>query len=187
MKLSKTSWIVLTVGISIIAFASLGFARAQQLHERNQLNEELSIAELRLSKFQIEQFSSQQEELEKQLTESIAQLETTKVILSQPAESIAVSGTLFNIAETCGVEITEISSSGLSSSDLEGITCSVLPLTVKAEGVISSLMSFIFTLNGDFITGTVETVSISVGVSENATEEGSSANIRLLIYAYKGD
>ena len=185
MKLSKTSWLILTVGICIVAFVSLGVARAQQLDEQNQLNEELSIAELRLSKFQIEQFSSQQEELEKQLTESIAQLETTKVILSQPAESIAVSGTLFNIAETCGVEITEINSSGLSSSDLEGITCSVLPLTVKAEGVISSLMSFIFTLNDNFTTGAVETVNISV--ADNATDESSSANIQLLIYIYQGD
>ena len=185
MTLSKTSWIILTVGISIIAFASLGFARAQQLHERNQLNEELSTAELRLNRLQLSQLSSQREELEKQLTESIAQLETTKTILSQPAESIAASSTLFNIAETCDVEITEISSSGLASGDLEGITCSVLPFTVRAEGVISSLMSFIFTLNDDFITGAVESVDISV--SENTTEERSSANIRLLIYTYKGD
>ena len=185
MTLSKTSWIILTVGISIIAFASLGFARAQQLHERNQLNEELSIAEISISKLKLEQLSSQREELEKQLTESIAQLETTKTILSQPAESIAASSTLFNIAETCGVEITEISSSGLASGDLEGITCSVLPFTVRAEGVISSLMSFIFTLNGDFITGAIETVDISA--ADNATDGSSSANIQLLIYTYKGD
>ncbi len=185
LKLSKTIWIILTIGIAIIVFATLGFTRAQQLQEQNQLNEELSIAETRLNQFKLGQLSSQQEELEKQLSQSIAQLEATKTILSQPAEGIATSDTLFKLAESSGVEITEISSSGLALGNLEGITCSVLPFTVKAEGTISSLMSFIFTLNDNFTTGAVETVSISV--ADNATDESSSANIRLRIYTYKGD
>lgn len=184
MKLSKTSWLILTVGIAIITFASLGIAHSQQVHEQNQLNEELSLAERRLNGLQFEELSSQQAELEKQLSQTVSQLGAAKARLSQPAESIAASDALFDIAETCGVEVIEISSSGLSSGDLEGITCSVLPLTARVEGDVPNLISFVIKLNSDFMTGVVKSVDISV--SENTTEERSSANIRLLIYTYQG-
>lgn len=184
MKLSKISWLILTVGITIIAFTSLGIAHSQQVHKQNQLNEELSLAERRLNGLQFEELSSQQEELEKQLSQTISQLETAKTRLSQPAESIAASDALFGIAETCGVEVTEMSSSGPSSGDLEGVTCSVLPLTARVEGDVPNLISFVIKLNSDFMTGVVKSVDISV--SENTTEERSAANIRLLIYTYQG-
>ena len=113
------------------------------------------------------------------------QLDAAKAILSQPIGSIVASDTLFNIAETCGVEVTEISSSGSAGGELEGIACSVLPLTARVEGDIPNLINFIIKLNGDFTTGAVKSVDISV--SENTTEERSSANIQLLVYTYQGD
>ena len=185
MKLSKTSWITLTVGICIIAFASLGFARFQQAQEQDQLREELSLGEQRLSKFQFEQLSSQQEELEKRLKLTTLQLGNTKAILSEPTKSIAATDTLFDIAKNCDVEVTEISSSDPTSGKLAEVTCSVLPVTVRVEGDVLSLINFIVELNSDFTTGVVEASSISV--SEDAAEEMSSANIQLLIYTYEGD
>ncbi len=185
MKITKTSWIILAIGICAIVFASLGFARVQQLKEQDQLGEEISIAENRLSNLQLEQLSSQQEELDKQLSQSTAQLEVTKTILSQPAEGIATNDTLFKLAESCDVEITEISSTGLALDKLEEIPCSVLPFTIKANGTIPSLRSFIFSLNDKFVTGTVESVEITI--PEDTTEENPSATIRLRVYTYKGD
>ena len=185
MKITKTTWIILTIGICAIVFASLGFARAQQLKEQAQMDEEISIAENRLSSLQFEQLSSQQGELEKQLSQSIAQFEATKTILSQPVEGIAISDTLFSLAESSGAKITEISSSGLALDKLEEVPCSVLPFTIKAEGTIPSLMSFIFSLNAKFVTGTVE--SVEIVVPEDTAEESPSATIRLRVYTYKGD
>ncbi len=185
MKLSKTSWLVLTVGVAIIIFASLGVVRLQQLNEQNRLNEQLSLTEQRLDRLQVEQLSSQKEELERRLSQTMSQLEAAKASLSQPIESITVSDTLFDIAEACGVEITEFSSSELASSDLEGITCSVLPLTVTVEGDAPNLINFISKLNDDFLTGAIH--SININVSEDTGEERSSANIRLLVYNYRSD
>jgi hypothetical protein len=185
LKLSKTSWIALTVGICVIAFASLGVARFQQAQEQDQLREELSLAEQRLSKFQFEELSSQQGELEKRLKLTTLQLGNTKAILSEPTKSIAATDTLFDIAEDCDVEVTEISSSDPTSGALEEVTCSVLPVTVRVEGDVISITSFIVKLNSDFTTGVVQAANISV--SEDTTEEMSSANIQLLIYTYEGD
>jgi len=185
MKFTKTSWLILSVGIFVIAFSSLGVARSQQIGEQNQVYEELSIAELRLSNFQLDDLSSQQEELEKQLSQTISQLETTKTKLSQPTESIAASDALFDIAKSCDVEVTEISSSGPASGNLEGLTCSILPLTAKVEGETYSLIKFITKLNDDFTTGVVKVAELSI--PETTCEDRPSAYIQMVIYTYQGD
>jgi len=185
LKLSKTSWLLLTAGIFIITFASLGAVRYQQANQQNQLNEQLTLAEAKLNEFQIEQLSYQKGELEKQLSQANAQLRTAKDTLSQPTGSIATSGTLFDTAKAYGVEVTELSSSGLVSEELEGVPCSVLSLAVRVEGDVSDLIGFIAELNNDFMSGVVQSVEISI--PETISEEEPSANIQLVIYTYQDD
>ena len=178
MKLSKTSWLFLAIGGFIISFASLGAVYFQQVHQQNQLNEELTLAEMKLNGFQ-------QEALEMRLSQTLSQLETARATFSQPIGSIATSGILFDVAEAYGVEVTEISSSGLTSAKLEGIPCSVLTLTVRVEGDVPALVSFITKLNSYFRTGVVQSVAISI--PEMTSGQESSANIRLVVYTYQGD
>ena len=185
MKLSKTSLLILTIGIFVIAFASLGAARSQKIHEQNQLGEEISLTGLRLSKLQLEELSSQQKELEERLSQTLSQFEAAKAMLSQPIRSIAASQSLFDIAKACGVEITGINSSGLTTEELEGTIYAVLPLAVKVEGDVSDLLSFITKLNDNLVTSTIKSAQISV--SDIDGEERVSADIRLVIYTYQGD
>jgi len=203
LKLSKTSWIILTVGIFLITFTCLGLARSQQVLEQGQLDEELSLAEWRLDQIQFEELYSQQEELEEQLSQVVSELEAARAILSQSTGSIVASDTLFDIAEVCGVTITEISSLDPAPKDLEGVTCSLLPLTVRIEGNVPSLIRFTTMLNNDFTTGVVNSVGINVPevieddgeTDEESIEEQSSeeepevvekptAYISLVIYTY---
>jgi len=184
MKLGKTSWIILTAGILIVAFASLGAARYQQLHQQNQLEDELSVAELRLDKSSLKQLYTQQDELEKQLGETAIQLKIAKDNLTQSIESIDVTDSLFEIAEACGVEIIEIGSSGVASGELKGIDCFATRLAIRVEGNVPNLIGFITKLNNDFISGLVESAEISIsGMIDEGN--GSSANIRLVVYTYQ--
>jgi len=186
LKLSKKSGFILIAGIAIAIFAGLWLARDQQVDEQEQLREELSIAAMKLENSQNnEEISAQQVQLENQLSQTISQLETAKAALSQSAGSIRVSGTLFDIAEATGVEITEISSSQLSSDSLEGLTCSVLPLSVTVEGDVADIISFVGSLNHDFTTGLVK--SVEMNIPETTCEEAASANIRIHIYTFQGD
>jgi len=178
LKLSKTSWLFLAIGGFIILFASLGAVYSQQVHQQNQLNEELTLAEMKLNGFQ-------PEVLEIRLSQTLSQLEPSRATLSQPIGSIATSSTLFDVAEAYGVEVTEISSSGLTSAKLEGIPCSVLTLTVRIEGDVPALVNFITNLNSYFRTGVVQSVAISI--PEMTSGQESSANIRLVVYTYQGD
>ncbi len=109
MKISKTSWLLIAIGVFIIAMVGLGAVRYQQINQQNQLNGELALAEMKLNEFQLEQLSDRQGELEEQLSQTISQLEAAKAMLSQPNGSIVTSGILFDIAEAYGVEVTEIS------------------------------------------------------------------------------
>ncbi len=206
MKLSKTSWSLLTIGIFMILFTSLGVAYAQQGQEQSRLNPELSLAQLlltkQLAKFPPEKFSSQQRELESRLAKAESQLETAKTTLSQLIESIEVTDTLFEAGDTCRVEIIEISSAGLTNKELGDITCSVLSLVVKVEGDVPNLTNFVVELSRRFPTGVAQSVQINVPEvieeeeetgGELETESGEeelekpSANIQLVIYFYQGD
>jgi len=185
LKLSKTSWLLLTIGIFIITFAGLVAVHYQQVREENRLNEELTLAEVKLNGFQLEQLSYQKGKLEKQLSQAISQFETAKAMFSQSTGSIATTGILFDIAEAHGVEVTELGSSGPVSGELEGVPCSVLSLTARVEGDVSGLIGFITELNGDLTTGVVKSVEISI--PETTSEENPSANIQLVVYTYQGD
>ncbi len=195
MKLGKASWLILGAGIFVIAFGSLGAINSQRLQEQRQLNEELAIVEVRLNKLQLEELSSNKESLEMQLEQTISQFEAAKATLTQPTIAIDVSDNLYRIAGAAGVEITEISSTGLMNGDLEGITTSVLPFTTTVEGNVSNLINFVTRLNADFMTGVVKSVEITSpnATSSNATssnttgEDKPQANIRLVVHTYQGD
>lgn len=185
MKLSKTSLLVISAGFLIIMMAGLGVVYFQKVDERNQFSEQLALAQSGVSGMQIELLSSQQTDLEGQLSQAISQFEAVKVILSQPISSVTVWSILFDVAKAHDLEITEITSSGLTSDSLEGITYSVLSLTVKIEGDVPNLVNFVTQLNSYFTTGVVKSVVITVPETTNG--ESASANIEVIIYTYRGD
>ncbi len=74
---------------------------------------------------------------------------------------------------------------GSLSNELEGIPCSVLTFNIGVEGYVPSLISFVNRVNSDFVTGMVE--SVNIHVSDNTTEQRSTAKIKLIIYSYQGD
>lgn len=185
IKLTKTGWIILSAGILIIALASLWTIRSQQLQEQAQLEEELSLAEMKLNGFQPDELTFRQQELESHLSETLSQFETAKATLSPPIESINLTDSLFEIAKSCAVEITELSSPGLTSEYLDDIDYTVLPLTVKLEGDVTNLINFVSEVIGNFTTGVVNSVEMSI---PGTTDEGEpSVIINLAIYTYEGD
>lgn len=184
MKLSKTSRLILAAGIFIVVFASLGIARSQQLQEQEQLDDELTIAEMRLNKFQVKQLRQQQGELQKRLDESTMQLTAGKDKLRQTIDSISVTDEFFEIARSCSIEVVGISSSNIGSEELGNIVYSVITLNATVAGDTSNLISFVIRLNNDFTTGIVKSAQISI---PEMADDRPSANILMVVYAYGGD
>ena len=67
LKLSKTSWLVIAIGILVVVGIGLGMVRSQQVDEQSELNEKLALAKSNLERVQPEKFPSQQAELEERL------------------------------------------------------------------------------------------------------------------------
>lgn len=186
MKLSKTIWLFLGIGIFTIVFASLGMAYAGQVRGQSGLRDELSLAQLRLDKCPPEQLSLQMKAAENKLAGAKSRLKAAKNALSQSTQSIEVTDTLFAIAEACNVEVTEIGSSALASEELEEVTCSLLPLTVQIEGNVPNLVDYVLELSAEFPTGVVKSVEMIVPGEEDERDI-PWANLKLFIYAYRGD
>ena len=185
MKLSKTSLLILSVGIFIVIVAGLGLTRSQQFQEKGQLDEDLGIAEKRLNKLQVKDLREQQEELQGRLDESTVQLMAVKDSLRQPVESIDVTDEFFAVAHYCDVEVMSISSSGIKSEKLGDVACSMISLNGMVTGEVSNLISFVIKLNNDFTTGVVKSAQMSI--LETVDEGESSASIQMVVYAYEGD
>jgi len=186
IKLTKVSWLILAAGIVIVALSSLGVTYFQQVSERDRLDEELSVAKLRLNSLQLQEIRSRKQELEQQLSETISELEAAKADLSQPVESITATDTLFATSYDTGVVVNKYGSSDFTQNNLEGIMCSVLPVAATVEGDVPYIIDFIIRLNGNFMTGFVK--SIDIRVSDNTTtQDDTLADIQQVIYIYRGD
>ncbi|MFC1934157.1 hypothetical protein ACFLWC_00455 [Chloroflexota bacterium] len=185
MKLGKTTRLVILIGVFVVIGISLGMVHSKQVNEQDQLKEKLVQVQSRSAVMQPGQLSSRKAELETQLSQTTSQFEEVEAVLSQPLVSVNVTSTLFDIAEDNGVEVTEMTSPGLATENLEGLDCLVIPLTAKVEGDVSNLVSFITELNSVFTTGVVK--SITITVTGNASEERALADLNLVVYSYQGD
>jgi len=195
MKKSKRLWILLAMGAFVIAFAALGMNYSAQGQTKEYLGQELSLAQLRLEQYSVVELSSQKMELEDQLAGLESAINAAKHDLHwfTSSGSINVTSTIFEIAKDCVVEITEVTSTGLSYENLENMNRSVLPLKVKAEGNLPHLIKFASALNNRYSTGLTQSVQINIpGTGEGAGEElvveleKPSVEIQLVVYSYYG-
>ncbi len=184
LKLNKRLLLIIGIGVFAVLLFTLYRGYSQTTDEQSQLSAQLTLAKTRLAGLNLEQLSSQQAELEEHLSQATSQLEPVKATFSQPIGSIAVTGILFDVAKAHGVEITEITSSGLASDSLKGTTCSVIPLNATIEGDVAELVNFVISLNNYLTTGVVKSIAITI---PETTSENASANIQLVVYAYHGE
>jgi hypothetical protein len=185
MKISKTSWLILVVGVFGVAIAALGLLRTQQIRAESELKDNLSVAETRLEKMQVKDLSQQVSDLQAKLEESKTLLAAAQDKMTQPVESIEVTDRFFAMAKSCNVEVQTIGSSTKKSKSLEGVGCSTITLNASVQGSVANLINFVIKLNTDYATGIVETAQITIPAS---TETGSggmpSIDIMMTIYSY---
>jgi len=192
LKSGKPTYLLVILGVVAAIFVGLWVMRSQQAQEQERLYEELSVATVKLDSVNSDELLSQQAELEQQISQTLSQLETAQATVAQSAESISVSGTLFDIAELAGVEVTVISSSPPSDSKWQEIPCLVLPVTVTIEGDVPSLLSFISKLDRALTTAVIRSAVITIPEATDEEESSAevqlpSANIQLGIYSYQGE
>jgi len=208
MKLSKIAWLIMVIGIFVIASGSLYWIYLQEGPKQEELNAQLSVVQAQLPKLAAERASleSTLTELEDKLAQATSQLKTARAAFPTAAvESIEVDELLFGIADDWGLEITSLTASEPDGQDIEvevedieveDVIYLVTSFDVNVKGEVADILNFIHTIvtHKDFDTATVELVNIVVPQplteaekEELNEEEIPSATIKLVIYSYKGE
>ena len=119
MKLSRIAWIILVIGIFVIASGSLYWLYLQEGPKQEGLSGQLSVVQAKIPKLAAERanLESTLTELEDKLAQVTSQLTTAKAVFPAAVESIEVDELLFGIAWDWGLEITSLTAS--EPSDLE--------------------------------------------------------------------
>jgi ABC-type transporter Mla subunit MlaD len=199
MKLSKTAWLVLGIGIFAIAAGCLYMLYSRELREQEQLSSVLSVAQATLPRL-----TSEKAELESQLAQSAEELAEAESLLDaaeagfpQSVESIEFGEALVDIAESCDLEIVKLTASEPSDEEVKkegeneaSVTYPVTSYTVEVEGkyggyidkTIQDVLDFIDTIATDeyFANAAMEVVNMKV------SEPGVTATIDFTIYSYQG-
>lgn len=188
MRISRTAWLILGIGISVIAVSILVWVYFDQSGEQKTLNESLSGAQKTLPIL-----VSQREDLESQLTQLKSELAQAESLFYkakasfESVESIEYGEALFDIADDCNLEITKLTASEPSDEKVETITYITASFTVVVEGTVADILDFVDTIatDEDFANATIELVNMQVPEPE---EEGKpSATINLVLYGYQGE
>lgn len=213
MRFSKTAWLILIIGIFVLASGSLYWLYLQEEREQQELSQTLSNTQATVPVLAAEKahLESTLTELEDRLAQVTSQLKTAKAVFpTASVQSIEVDELLFGIADDSGLEMMVITTTAPSEHqvqvevediEIEDVTYLITSFTVQLKGQVADILGFVDTVvnHSDFTTATVELVSITVPnpVSENERMELSEdeikeretpfVTIKLIIYTYKGE
>ena len=208
IRLSRTAWLILGIGIFVIAFITLYTVYTQRNREQEEISDSLLAAQNTLPgivsekedwESQLTQVKSELTQVEGEVAQAESLLSQTRVSFLKSVESIEYDERLFRIARGWNLDITRLTASEPSDIDVEGINFSVTSFTVYVSGEVVDILEFITTITIDesFNTTTIEAVDIQApepltegekgGLTEEEIEEKekTSATIKLVIYSYQ--
>lgn len=183
MKLSKTSRLILGIGILAILFGGMEWTRWQQAKKVDELARQVPVAEARLAKIDVNGLAAEKVILDERLKQIRTSADADKTRLSRQIDGIEASNMLFSAARGLNVQIVEINTSERQMGELAGVPVSLLPVTMRIEGDFPGVLAFIYGLSDGFPAGVVQ--AATVAMSDNVSQ-ASSASIQLRIYRYSG-
>jgi len=217
MRLKKTTWITLGVGLFIIAAVLVYMVYQGQAKNRQEADASLDEAsdavvvlfaskgnlEAKLSGFEEElaQWQGQIGQLEAELNQAISALSQTEARFPGSVESIEYDEALFGFARANDLEIESLSVTEPADKDVEGIIYSTTSFTVKVRGEVADILDFvnIIVTDDDFQTAILKSASIAIPrpltelekadltEEEIKERETPSATITLMVYSYQGE
>jgi len=204
MKISRTAWLILGIGIFAIAIGILCWVFLQQVQEQKGLNNSLSLAQATLPRVISERndLESQLPQLESELAQAESLLSGVKARFPESVESIEYDEVLFEIADDCDLEIIELTASEPSDEEIAGITYYITSFKVKVEGkyggyidkTVGDILDFINTIatseyspgETNFVNAIIKEVNMEVP-EPGEVDEKPKATIKLDIYGYQGE
>ena len=180
INLSKTSWIILSVGIFIVVLAGLGVTYSQQVKEKNEVEEQLEFTEMRLEMFNIAELEHEKATLDSEVSNATYQHDSLRNNLSESVVSSDVVEKCYEIAEDSNVTVINISSTAVKAIEIAAVECLAINLNMNVTGQLADYVIYIQNLNEEFTTGYVSSFQFQL-------EENHVAMVQLVVYSYEGE
>lgn len=217
MKLSRTTWIALAVGLFVIASIGLYMVYQGQASERQEAEDRLAQAraevplllsqkmalEAELSQMEsdLAQWQSQIAQLELELSQTISELGQILTRFPGLIESIEYDEMLFAFARENNLKITSLAATESADEEIEGVTYSTTSFVLSMQGEVADILDFVNTIvtDNDFRTAVMEPATIAVpkpltelekeGMTEEEIREKEmpSTTLTFVIYTYQGE
>ncbi len=183
IRISKTVWVLVAIGVFLLIFIPLGMAYRNQVDEQDNLLGQLNTTRQASAKIPINELKAKEDSLKTQIVTLNDKVSTALTKLDKPTNDIIATDDLFDLAGATKVEIVQLTSAGTGKQNIENLNCTVLPLTMRIEGDVARIIDFILELSNTFTTGVVGSVDISVP-TDNTTI--GSAGVTFTINSYGG-
>ena len=194
MRLTRTSWLILALGVFVIAFVSLFVIYSRQASQQKDLKNSLAEAEARYPQLtsQIQTLQGQLAQRQSDLAAELSKLSAAKAKFPPSVQSIDYYQRLLAIADDCDLNVTSLTASGPRQQKADSVTYLVTTFNVAVRGEMTSILDFIHTLatSEDFTSATVEVININIPqppTGQGGIPQESEASITMDIYAYPGE
>jgi hypothetical protein len=181
VKISKASWIILAAGVFIIILAGLGMTRSGQIKEYDALSANLTFTSSRTGNIQTGKLQTEINEYTEQLKDIREQAAEARTKLDQTVISVDVAEKFYQIADYCGVIITNIDTTTISNQNYQAVGFETISVTAVMSGTTKNILDYVMALNNNFSTGFVKAAQFNFDDSENGT-----VNIQAIVYSQEG-
>jgi len=194
VKITRTTWLVLALGVFIIAFISLYMVYSRQASQQKDLKSSLAEAEASYPQLtsQIQTLQSQLAQRQSDLAAELLKLSAAKAKFPPSVQSSDYYQRLLTIAGDCDLNVMSLTASGPRQQKTDSVTYLVTTFNVAVKGEMASIIDFIHTLaTSQYFTSATVTV-VSINIPEPSTGQGGAsqkpqATLSLDIYAYPGE
>jgi len=180
MKISKTSWLILSAGVFIIVLAGLGLTRSSQVSQYEALSENLSVSSARLNNLQVGKVQAEIDQYQEQLKDITAKVEAIKETLKQTVISVDVADKFYEIAASCRVTVVNLTTTTISEEPYASIACESIALSGVVRGERPDIVAFIIALNENYPTGFVRTAQALFTIDDTST-----VSVQMSVYTRK--
>ena len=205
MKISKTSWIVLLVGIFLIMSASIGWIYYQQLQQEKGIESEIAAARQALAVITFDNLNEQKAAINDEIENTNKAISDIQQDLYSEIYSINITELILSEAQGQDIAVKEMSSSGQTAALLGGIPFNSIKIDISLEGALIDIKTFVERLNERFPNSVTEYVQMDRLDVETESEEDPESTptpipeietgamdlmkgkISLTIYSYEGD
>ena len=210
MKFSKSSWILLVLGVVVIGAIMVGMVLSQQAQQQRDLEKQLIESQKKLAQIKIDDLTASKDQLTQDKELYTTQIADAKAKLAAPIDNISATDVILKSAHEFEIRIVNINSGGKSNNTLADNKFTALPFTVQVEGNIANIAGFVSNIKTLFPTSVVETYQFAIGIPTPTPDQpaetpveapeitptptpppplpiDTAATINIIIYDYKGD